>query len=219
MLLFCVVFGCIAGIIQASYDGEQKSEEVEAAIYQLPEAEWPKYEKKFQTAVAVEANSYCENAAQNCGMKGEWKDSSRTFNETDMKFKEQTYTKPRLFVYFALQMPENSADGSKTMYFLNKEATEQVAGNAIERFREDTGLSITEVDGQFYGIPPDHTLNAIMIPIAFALLLGCAVAMCVLNYKCGLPPEPIEKEDNDVDNDKEAVRPMTQETSVDPQKC
>ena len=58
----------------------------------------------------------------------------------------------------------------------------EMVSNVRQGIFDDTGSWITYVDADFYGIPPDHQLNAVIIPIAFVIVLGIVIAAVILHF-------------------------------------
>jgi hypothetical protein len=56
-----------------------------------------------------------------------------------------------------------------------------IIGEAREGIHDETGLWVTYIDGEFYGIPPPTQLNRIIIPIAVTVVAGLAILTVILN--------------------------------------
>ncbi|XP_076457310.1 uncharacterized protein LOC143291323 isoform X2 [Babylonia areolata] len=183
VLALCFV-ACSLVLVTATQTSERASQNVEVTFYQLSSSEWSNSESSFKTLLAAEAASYCASNAATCGLTSGFLFTSSEVGVASGPTEESKSLKISFYVDFPTV---HVVDGSSpTTYVVNSAAVTTMLTNIRSSLEGAVGADITYIGSEFYSIDPDATMNKVLIPIAFIVLLAViilAIALHVWNKR------------------------------------
>lgn len=111
-----------------------------------------------------------------------------------------------LIVKLSMQLPAGAdvKDDAPSLRYLNRKALQDIVVGSREGFRETSGgYHIIQVNEENLGLPPNKTLNIIMIIVAAVILFSLLLVYALLRKFCALPPEPVGEDDESDDEEPE----------------
>lgn len=186
LVALALVLATVEGVCvynSANYDTEKTTYVVEMKFYRASLEEWNAKDGTADVAVKVSdaAQSYCSSNAGSCGVtsccSNPFKDLSVVTATGYPKMDRKD-----LLLKIALEIPENINATGTPECFVNVEALRIIVGNARQSIYDATGYWITYVGTDFYGIPPNKDLNAIIIPISCVVVLFFFILTIILHF-------------------------------------
>lgn len=164
---------------------ERAANAVELKFYRTLTDAWTSEDNSAKVAVRVanQANAYCGSNPAACGLEAcctsEFKDVSVGVQSGYPQLAEN---EKDLLLKVYVDFPSSLNGSGSLQCVLGASTVREILGNVRQNIFDDTGSWITYVDEVFYGIPPDHQLNAIIIPIAIVIVLGIVIAALILHF-------------------------------------
>jgi len=160
---------------------ERAANAVELTFYRAQVDTWTSEENSAKVAVLIsnQAQTTCSASAATCGLDT---CCSSAFKETDVgtvaSYPQNSRKDMKLKIY--VDIPSDINATASPYCVLSTSVLMSLVEDAREAIHTETGHWITYVNEEFYGIPPSD-LNAIITPIAFAILLILAGLTLGLN--------------------------------------